>query len=181
MSDEDRPVLDLYTLRKWTENYHAENHAHHEFADCPLAPCWISLKAGDGPPDRPALDAVRVRRIANELAHADLMIQLNRPQMEAVLRGTYQEGYERGVETLRADNEAVRTALRGVGNAIMNALIAEDAWEVDGRVLGNVGGIQYIAAQRDALQASIDAALALCDKWEPTWATDLRAALEAKP
>ena len=54
MSDEDRPVLDLYTLRKWTENYHAENHAHHEFADCPLAPCWISLKAGDGPPDRPA-------------------------------------------------------------------------------------------------------------------------------
>ena len=56
MSDEDRPVLDLYTLRKWTENYHAENHAHREFADCPLAPCWISLKAGDGPPDRPALD-----------------------------------------------------------------------------------------------------------------------------
>jgi len=85
------------------------------------------------------------------------------------------------VRALRAENEAVRTALRGVGDAIMNALIAEDAWEVDGRVLGNVGGIQYIAAQRDALQASIDAALALCDEWEPTWATDLRAALEAKP
>ena len=60
-------MLDLYTLRKWTENYHAENHAHCKFADCPLAPCWISLKAGDG--------------------------------------GAYQEGYERGVETLRADNE----------------------------------------------------------------------------
>ena len=35
------PVLDLHTLRKWTENYHAENHARREFAGCPLAPCWI--------------------------------------------------------------------------------------------------------------------------------------------
>ena len=123
-------------------------------------------------PDRPALDAkpcLRARRGPKRVEHQphtwtsgdehvgddtfDYQCPGYAPDRPALDTDVAVSLLVRERDAIRAERDAARTALRGVGDAIMNALIAEDAWEVDGRVLGNVGGIQHIAAQRDALRA----------------------------